>query len=83
MSKVLSDQTYLIATALGNVAVTQTLVTDYSVEDIMRGKAEAQAKALQMINIGKELDGNPDLPVDVLPTMFADVNTDGGLNGNV
>jgi hypothetical protein len=70
MSQVIGTKTYIIVTALGNVAMRHQLVTDYSVEDIVRDKALSQARLVHMINIGNNLDSNAVLPVESLPTIF-------------
>lgn len=72
MSKAVAKKTYLIATTLGNIALREELIQDYDVEDVVRGKAESQARLIQMINVGKELVGNPNFPSEVLPTVFKD-----------
>ena len=71
MSKIIATKTYLIATVLGNIAVRNDLVSGYDVEDIVHEKAESQARAIQMMNIGKDLKSNPNLPAEALPSVFA------------
>ena len=71
MSKVVRTKTYLIATALGNVAVKTLLIQGYDVEDVVRQKATSQARLIQMVNVGKEIQSNADIPAESLPTVFA------------
>lgn len=70
MSKIVATQTYLISTVMGNIAVKTQLITDYDVEQIVRDKAASQARMVQMLNLSKELDGNPNLPPESVPSIF-------------
>ena len=70
MSELIETKTYLIVTALGNIALRRHLVSDYSVEDMVRSRAISQARLVQMMNVGNNLDGNPTLPAEALPTVF-------------
>ena len=70
MSKVEASQTYLIATALGNMAVKDEILSDFDVEDIVRNNAVSQARLIQFLNIGAELNENAQLPSEALPTVF-------------
>lgn len=70
MSKIIATKSYLIATAVGNIKVVGTLVTDFDVEDIVSGQAESQAKLVQLVNIGKDINNNATLPREVLPSIF-------------
>ena len=74
MSSRLARKKFIISTALGNMVVERELVVGHTVEDMIKDKAESQARAVQMVNVGKDLDGNSPLPVDTLPTMFGAVD---------
>lgn len=70
MSKIEATQTYIIATALGNMAVKDEIISDFDVEDVVKNKATSQARLLQFLNIGAELDENAQLPDGTVPTAF-------------
>ena len=70
MSKVLDTRTYLISTEIGTMAVKKTIVNDYDIEDLVRSRAISQARAVQFMNIGKQIDGNANLPTESLPAVF-------------
>lgn len=70
MSKVISKIVQLVPTELGNMVVTQRLIKEYDVEDMLRAGAEAQARAVQMQNIGNILQAQPSWPQGMIPTAF-------------
>ncbi|NDC22652.1 MAG: hypothetical protein EBZ49_00755 [Proteobacteria bacterium] len=72
MSKIEAQESYLIATALGNVVVRDKLVSDADVEDVVKSQAISQARLIQMVNVGKQIDKNAVLPAAVLPSVFRD-----------
>lgn len=69
--RIIASQTYLISTVLGNIAVKNDLVVERDVDDIVHQKAESQARAIQMFNLGKDIQNNPQLPKESLPSIFA------------
>ena len=74
MGKIVATKTYLIPTELGSFTVTNRLYTEFDVENVISNRAESQARVIQMINLGKELEGNPEFPPEVLPSIFVDNN---------
>lgn len=70
MSKIEASRFYLIPTALGNMGVKVDLVSDYDVEDVVKNRATSQARALQMLNVGKLVDVNAILPEGSIPSAF-------------
>lgn len=72
MSKVEAQKSFLIATALGNVVVRDKLVSDADIEDVVKTQAISQARLIQMVNVGKQIDKNATLPAAVLPSIFKD-----------
>ena len=70
MSKIIATKSYLIATAVGNIKVVGELLVEFDVEDIIRSQAESQAKLVQLVNIGKEINSSAILPKEVLPSIF-------------
>lgn len=55
MSKPLGKQVIVVPTALGGMTVTTEYIFEYDVEDIVRMRAESQARIIQMVNIGREV----------------------------
>lgn len=72
MSKVEASRFYLIPTVLGNMGVKVDLLSDFDVEDLVRNRATSQARALQMLNVGKLVDMNAVLPEKSVPSAFRD-----------
>ena len=70
MSRIEASRFYLIPTALGNMGVKADLLSDFDVEDIIRNRSVSQARAVQMLNVGKLIDVNSVLPDRVLPSAF-------------
>lgn len=76
MSDVVAAKTYLIATAIGNIKMESQLVTDFDIEDIVHAQAISQAKLVQLVNLGQEIDASAQLPKEALPSVFRN-NTEG------
>jgi small basic protein len=70
MSQVVAEKFYLISTVLGVVGVRASLKTEYDVEDIIQARAASQARAVQFVNIGQQLDANAQLPAASVPSVF-------------
>ena len=56
MSTVKSEASYLVSMDIGLMRVSVQQVESYDVEDIVRDKAISQARAVQAINLGKQID---------------------------
>jgi hypothetical protein len=56
-----SAQSYLVSTDIGIFHVRLSTVTGYDVEDIIRDRAISQARAVQMLYLGKQI--SPMMPV--------------------
>lgn len=70
MSKEIASRTHIIATELGNMVVSEKLVIEHDVEDIVRDRALSLGRHMQMVNLSKELDSNTQWPEGVAPTSF-------------
>lgn len=71
MSKILGKQTNMVPTALGPMAVTTEYIKEYDIEDIVRSKAESQARIIQMINVAKDTPVSNDN--SLVSTIYKDV----------
>lgn len=58
MSVVTNQRKKLFHTDVGTVSIVTQEVTDFDVDDAMHLKAMAQAKVLQLINVGRAADIN-------------------------
>jgi hypothetical protein len=56
MSTVKKESSYLVSTDIGTVRVHLQDVESYDVEDIVRDRAISQARAVQMLQLGKQID---------------------------
>ena len=75
MSKVLGKQTNIVPSVLGPVAVTTEYIIEYDIEDIVRTKAESQARIIQMINVGREIKpGSEDS--DSISSVYTNITED-------
>lgn len=54
MSKVVAEATHIISTDIGVMAITERVITGYSVEDIISERAHSQALVLKMLRVGKD-----------------------------
>jgi hypothetical protein len=60
MSEVVSQSSYVVSADIGLFQVRLKTVVGYDVEDIVQDKAFSQARAVQMLNLGKQIDqGKP------------------------
>lgn len=72
--KVEAVKFYLISTEIGTMAVRREIVSDFDVDALIRNRAVSQGRALQMVNVGKQIDGNSSLPAGSLPSIFRDAD---------
>lgn len=56
VSRLFSETSNLVSTDIGFALVKLQEVYGYDVEDVVRDKAISQAKAIQMLNLGKSID---------------------------
>ena len=75
MSKSLGKTIVMVPSDLGGVAVTTEYVVDYDVEDIVRARAESQARIIQMVNSGRDMRAST-YENNVLPTIYTDITED-------
>jgi hypothetical protein len=75
MSKPLGKQTNIVPTVLGPMAVSTEYVSEYDVEDIVRTKAESQARIIQMMNVARDIKSTANT-TGVLPTIYTDITED-------
>jgi hypothetical protein len=60
MSQLVRQSSYVVSADIGLFQVRISAVTGYDVEDIIQDKALSQARAVQMLNLGKQIDqGKP------------------------
>lgn len=63
MSQIVRQSSYLVSADIGLFNVKLSTVVGYDVEDIVQDKAFSQARAVQMLNLGKQIDqGKPTAP---------------------
>lgn len=75
MSKVVGKQVTIVPTELGGMTVEAKYVVEYDVEDVVRAKAESQARLIQMANVGRDIRKKT-LNSKVLPSAFTSVVED-------
>jgi hypothetical protein len=75
MSKSLGKTIVMVPTDLGGSAVTTEYVVEYDVEDIVRSRAESQARIVQMVNVGRDTRAQTS-ESNVLPTIYTDITED-------
>lgn len=56
VSKLKSEEQFIFSTDIGFMQVSMQTVTGYDVEDLVRDRAVSQARAVQMLNLGKSVD---------------------------
>lgn len=74
MSKEIAKRKYLFSTAIGTVMVDKRVIQDSDVENMLEAIATSQARTLQFLNIGRQIDANATLPQGALPSAFLDPN---------
>ena len=70
MSLEIGQSVVLVPTTMGIASVKSTLLIDYDIEDLVRSRAISQARVLQMINLGKEINPNENMPTGIIPSSF-------------
>jgi len=61
---------YLISTEIGTMSVRREILSDFDIDAVVKNRAISQARAIQMVNVGNQIDGNSSLPSGTLPTLF-------------
>ena len=61
---------YLISTEIGTISVRREILSDYDVDAVVRNRAMSQARTIQMVNTGNQIDGNTNLPSASLPSVY-------------
>ena len=56
MSVLKSEEAYLVSSDIGIFHVVLKTVTGFDVEDLVQDKAISQARAVQLLNLGKTID---------------------------
>lgn len=72
MSKSLGKEIVLVPTDLGGMTVTTEYLFEYDVEDIVRSRAESQARIIQMVNLGRDIKAKTYDKV-VVPSIYTDI----------
>jgi hypothetical protein len=70
MSTVIAEKTTLVPTIVGAFASKAQLIEDYDVDDIIRQRAIAQVRLIQLLNTGNQVAGTSGFPQDSLPVML-------------
>ena len=70
MSTTTDLSSYIFNTDIGNVVVQFKEIVNFDVEDIIRQRAISQARAIQLLNIGKQIDINRPTAARTLPTVY-------------
>lgn len=71
MSTVIGSRSVSVNTDLGLFNVKTDYLTDFDIEDIISARAESQARVIQMVNVGQELD--PTNTETGIPTAFSNI----------
>lgn len=70
MSQTVSQSSYLVSSDIGLVQVKLRTVVGYDVEDIVQDKAFSQARAVQMLNLGKQIDQSKPTAERTIPSLW-------------
>lgn len=70
MSTVVSQSSYVVSADIGLFQVRLKTVTGYDVEDIVQDKALSQARASQMLNLGKQIDQGKPTAERTIPSLW-------------
>lgn len=70
MSITVSQRDYLISTDMGLMQVRMKTVRGYDMEDIIRDKAVSQARAIQLVSLGKRVDQSKPTAPRTMATAF-------------
>lgn len=74
MSKTLGKTTTIVQTVLGPMSVVNEYILEYDIEDMVRTRAESQARIVQMINVGR--DTTPSGDEKLIPSIYTNITDD-------
>lgn len=74
MSTTLKETSYLVSTDIGLLQVRLRTVEGYDVEDIIQDKAVSQARAVQMLGLGKRIDQSKPTSERSVPSLYLNNN---------
>ena len=70
MSTVLKETSYLVRSDVGLIQVRLQTVVGYDVEDIIQDKAISQARAVQLLGLGKLIDQSNPTSERSVPSLY-------------
>jgi hypothetical protein len=70
MSEVVKQSSYVVSADIGLFQVKLTEVRGYDVEDIVQDKSFSQARAVQMLNLGKQIDQSKPTAERTIPSLW-------------
>jgi hypothetical protein len=70
MSTVLKETSYLVSSDVGLIQVRLRTVVGYDVEDIIQDKAISQARAVQLLGLGKLIDQSNPTSERSVPSLY-------------
>jgi hypothetical protein len=70
MSTVLKETSYLVSSDVGLIQVRLQTVVGYDVEDIIQDKAISQARAVQLLGLGKLIDQSNPTSERSVPSLY-------------
>lgn len=70
MSVPVKESAYLVSSDIGLIHVRIRTVAGYDVEDIVQDKAFSQARAVQMLNLGKQIDQGKPTAERTIPSLW-------------
>jgi len=70
MGKVVAKKSFVVSTDMGTVETTISEIDGYDIEDMMRQKAQSQARLVQWVVFGKTLDINSPVGPNTLKSVF-------------
>jgi hypothetical protein len=70
MSTILKETSYLVSSDVGLIQVRLRTVVGYDVEDIIQDKAISQARAVQLLGLGKLIDQSNPTSERSVPSLY-------------
>lgn len=70
MSEIVKQSSYVVSADIGLFHVRINTVAGYDVEDIVQDKALSQARAVQMLNLGKQIDQGKPTAERTIPSLW-------------
>lgn len=70
MSEIVKQSSFVVSTDVGLVQVRLNTVTGYDVEDIVQDKAFSQARAVQLLSLGKRIDQSKPQAERTIPSIW-------------